>query len=233
MYRVGLFGGFDLSDERGNVKIPADSQRLVAFLALHHTSIERGYVAGRLWSDYDEERARANLRSTLWRLRRCVSDLVVADVTNLSLGPEVSADVRDLERRADELRQPVADTSHDSIGLDHRLFSLPFLPGWYEEWVLVERERVQQLCLHCLESIAAALIQRREFGAAIQTLLTAIALDPLRESPRRQLVDVHLATGNYSEAIRQYDEFAKILDRELGLQPSPHMRTQLERCGSR
>jgi len=229
MYQVGLFGSFDVTRDGVTVTIPSESQRLVAFLALHESPIERGYVAGRLWCDSDEERARANLRSTLWRLRHRAPELVVADATTLALGPDVSADVRDVQRRSSVLWEP--DHPDESTDLDYRPFALQFLPGWYDDWVVVERERLHQLCLHCLESIAATLLRRGLFGAAIQALLTSISIDPLRESPRRQLIAVHLAEGNHSEAVRQYREFAQVLERELGLAPSPVMRSQLDEHG--
>jgi DNA-binding SARP family transcriptional activator len=231
-YRVGLFGGFEVTRDGVAVSIPSESHRLVAFLAMHDSSLERSYVAGRLWCDSDEERARANLRSTLWRLRRHVDDLVVADATSVALAPDVATDVRDLHRRSSvlwEVGTEAPSTVH--ADLDHRPFALEFLPGWYDDWVIVERERVHQLCLHCLEAIASILRERGLFGAAIQALLTSIALDPLRESPHRQLIAVHLAEGNRSEAVRQYREFADVLDRELGLEPSPTMRAQLADCG--
>lgn len=232
-YRVGLFGGFEVTRDGVGITVPSESQRLVAFLAMHDTPLERSYVAGRLWCDSDEERARANLRSSLWRLRRHADDLVVADATSLALGPDVTADVRVLRGRSNELLATADTPAGAPDDLDHRPFALELLPGWYDDWVIVERERVHQLCLHSLESIATILLERRLFGAAIQALLTSISLDQLRESPRRQLIAVHLAEGNHSEAVRQYREFAELLDRDLGLQPSPAMRAQLDDCSGR
>lgn len=228
-YRVELFGAFEVTRHGESVHVPADTQRLVAFLALHEGPLPRPYVAGNLWSDCDETRALANLRSTLWRLKRHVDDLVAVGTQSVALSADVDADVRDVHRRAQRLWDVGVDGLAD---LDHRPFAREFLPGWYDEWVVVERERFRQLCLHCLESIAEALAERRMFGAAIQTLLTSISLDPLRESPQRQLVAIHLAEGNRSEALRQYHEFSQTLQRELGLEPSLAMRELLGSCGA-
>ena len=45
--------------------------------------------------------------------------------------------------------------------------------------------------------------------------------EPLRESAHRALIRVHLAEGNAGEALRQYDLYAGMLWRQLGLGPSP------------
>jgi DNA-binding SARP family transcriptional activator len=108
--------------------------------------------------------------------------------------------------------------------LDDRPFGSEFLPGWYEEWVLVERERMRQLCLHALESIAARRAEHHMYGAAIQALLASIALDELRESPRRMMMAIHIAEGNPTEAIRHFDDYVLLLDRAMGLAPSAEMQ---------
>lgn len=228
LYRVTLFGGFRLECRGSTVAIPHESQRLVAFLCLHDMPLERAYVAGRLWGDCDDERSRANLRSTLWRLRRLEQDVIAVDSSSIALAPLVASDVRDLIRQSAILW---GGEEVDPTTTDRRMFAREFLPGWYDDWVVVERERIRQLSLHCLEATADVLCRREMFGAAIQSLLTAITLDPLRESPQRQLMAVHLAEGNRSEAVRQYREFAELLDRELGLAPSPAMLDLLAESG--
>jgi len=50
-----------------------------------------------------------------------------------------------------------------------------------------------------------------------------VAQEPLRESAHRLVVEAHLADGNVCEAIRQYRLYARLLDRHLGLEPSPRM----------
>jgi DNA-binding SARP family transcriptional activator len=50
-----------------------------------------------------------------------------------------------------------------------------------------------------------------------------VKLEPLRESAHRQVIRIHLADGNQSEALRAHDLFSGLLRTELGLRPSPHM----------
>jgi DNA-binding SARP family transcriptional activator len=45
--------------------------------------------------------------------------------------------------------------------------------------------------------------------------------EPLRESPHRLSVASHIAEGNHSEALQTYQSYRRLLDRELGVAPSP------------
>jgi DNA-binding SARP family transcriptional activator len=227
-YRVSLLGGFSLRCADAGISLPPETQRLVAFLCVKDMPVERSHAAGLLWGDFDEDRSRACLRSSLWRVRRLVKSLLVTDSSSIALAPTVDSDVRDLQRQSSMLW---GDEQFDPTTLDRRMIDCELLPGWYDEWVVVERERIRQLRLHCLEAAAEVLCQRGLFGAAIQSLLTAITLDHLRESSQRQLMSVHIAEGNLSEAVRQYRDFAQVLARELGLQPSAQMRDLLESAG--
>jgi DNA-binding SARP family transcriptional activator len=61
--------------------------------------------------------------------------------------------------------------------------------------------------------------------AALQAGLTAVSAEPLRESAHRRVVEVHLAEGNPAEALRQYQSYRQLLRAELGLIPSPAIRS--------
>ena len=62
------------------------------------------------------------------------------------------------------------------------------------------------------------------FGEAIDTALSAVAAEPLRESAQVALIEAYLAEGNISEAARQQDSYRVLLDTELGLEPSERVR---------
>ena len=98
------------------------------------------------------------------------------------------------------------------------------LPDWYDDWLLIERERFRQLRLHALESLCLYLADRGLFAAAAQAGLSAVAGEPLRESAHRALINAHLLEGNVSEAMRQYRIYSQILVTQLGLEPSEEMR---------
>ena len=175
-YELQLMGGFRLSVHGCDVHVASSAQRLVAYLALQPRPVGRDQAAGALWLDAHEARAHANLRSAIWRVRREATDLLAADNGTLALAPEALVDIRTIVARA---RALFTDSAADEVDLT--LFSGELLPDWFDDWVLAERERVRQVCLHGLDRLAAVFLARKEYPQAIDAALLAIRVDPLRE----------------------------------------------------
>jgi DNA-binding SARP family transcriptional activator len=212
-----LLAGFGLEVGGEEVTLPGSAQRVVAFVALHERPVLRPYVAGTLWLDLPETRAAGNLRSALWRIQQHASALVAADTHMLRLAPCVRVDLREAEALAhSELAGSSSENARQSLALD-------LLPDWYDDWVLLERERFRQLRLRALESQCARLTAAGCLGEALEAGLLALAGEPLRESAHRALVRVHLAEGNAAEALRQFRLCRRLLLEQLGVEPSPRM----------
>lgn len=226
--RLSLLKGFELMCGGTIVPLVLGSQRLLAFLALQDRAAHRAHVAGVLWSDVDESRACGNLRSALWRLRLPGVPLVEIVKDHLQLSPAVIVDVREAGHVA---RHLMNGTWSLAAEFDLRPFEGELLPGWYDDWILIERERFRQLCLHALETLCERLAGAGRFGAAVLAGVAAVTEDPLRESAHRALIKAHLAEGNPTEAIRQYRRYGDLLRSELGLEPSVHMRGLAEGLG--
>ncbi len=258
--RVALLEGFAL-DVAGApagavaAELPRGAQRLIAHLGLSGHP-RREAVAGQLWPDVPDAHAHGSLRSALWRVQKAVPGLVVAIGGGLSLAPEVSVDVRELTvwahrvlgsrahpdrsspgpgqlARGEPGRSAATDAGGDP-GVPEIALRGELLPGWYDDWVLLERERLRQLRLHALEAAAERLAAAGRYGEAIEAAGAAMATEPLRESAHRALVRVHLAEGNLAEAVASYRAFRALLADELGVEPTLQM-TALVRglCGHR
>jgi DNA-binding SARP family transcriptional activator len=221
-----LLGGFGLHVGDNAVPLAPSPQRLIALLALHQTALGRAYVAGRLWGDSTEAHAHGSLRSALWKLRTARSGVVWVHGDNLELSPNVDVDVRRVTNLSRLLVSGCFDEEVVTALLEPR-FCCELLPGWYDDWVLVERERHRQLSLHALESLCEHLTATRRYGAAVLAGLAAIDREPLRESAHRALMMVHLAEGNVGEVIRRYRLYEKIAARDLGVAPSAMMHSLL------
>jgi DNA-binding SARP family transcriptional activator len=217
--RLNLLQGFQLECREGEVVLPFSSQRVLAFLALQSRPSSRTYVASALWLDCDEDRAGASLRTALWRINRCGHYLVAADSQMLRLNPDVVVDLRENARRARGILR--SDVAAEDLSVEDLSVTGDLLPGWYDEWVVSERERYRQLRLHALEKLCHTLASTGRFDQAIEAGLAAVSSEPLRESAHQVLIFAYLEEGNASEAIRQYDICRQILDRELGIEPSP------------
>jgi DNA-binding SARP family transcriptional activator len=222
--QLTLLGGFRL--ERGNATLvtPTNGRRILAALALLGP-MARTHAAGVVWPDVVERRALGSLRTTVWRLRRVEPDLIESWDECLRLGPKVRVDVSAFSTWAIPLVQ--SDRFADVIDA-----AIPpwgdLLPGWDDEWMLFERERLRQLRLHALEALARRLCAEGRFAAAVSAALEAMRLEPLRESAHHTLICVYLAENNAAEAWRQYATFSRILGNVLGIEPSARLRALLE-----
>ncbi|MDH6464349.1 DNA-binding SARP family transcriptional activator [Micromonospora sp. A200] len=218
--RLLLLGGFRLLHGRRPVVVPRGLQRTIALIGLR-PGATRAQLAGLLWPGVPEERALSSLRTALWRLRRDPSCPVIADGDTVRLHPTVDVDVDELAR-ADARVSQGGDPRPAAAVLAAGRHDL--LPGWYDDWVLLERERLRQLRLHLLDEMARAHLRAGEHGEALQAALEAMAAEPLRETPHRLVVQVHLAEGNACEALHAYFDYRDLLRRELQLEPSAAMR---------
>jgi DNA-binding SARP family transcriptional activator len=218
--RLRMLDGFALDCGPGPVDVPKALQRLIAFVGLRRR-VTRAHVVGALWPESEEPKAFGRLRTALWRLQQLDAPVLATHGETLSLHEWVRVDV-------DEL---VHSARGEDAGDDRALRGgglRELLPGWYEDWVLVERERLRQLYLHTVEKLAVRELRAGNFGDALEAVLAALRAEPLRESPHRLLLEIHLAEGNYSEAINTYHAYRMLLRRELGVNPSPVMRRLLD-----
>ena len=223
--RVTLLDGFEIHAASTGPRDPVGDlphavQRLVAHLCLSGRP-PRPALAGQLWPDASEGHAHGSLRSALWRLQKAVPGLVLATGDHLSLADGVSVDVHELGQWAERVRDPrsrLEEVEVPAAGLRGEL-----LPGWYDDWVLLERERLRQLRLHALEQVAARLVTAGRYADALDAAYAAVRAEPLRESAHRTVVCVHLAEGNMGEALRCYEQFRALLFSELRVAPSSQM----------
>lgn len=220
--RLNLLGGFILTSFGEPVVLPISAQRLLAFLALHLRPLQRPYVAGALWPERSRDRAGASLRSALWRVRSAgLARTVQATSSHLSVTDQLSVDARDVLATVRRLQESTAGQSPED--LDLYLLTGELLPDWYDDWVIIERERLRQLRLRGLETACGLLRDLGHYDRAVEAGLAAVRDEPLRESAHRAVISVYLAEGNYSEAIRQYRWYQQFLRQELGIRPSPKM----------
>jgi DNA-binding SARP family transcriptional activator len=97
--------------------------------------------------------------------------------------------------------------------------ALDLLPGWYEDWVSMERERLRTVMLDAIDAIAVALRRSGRCAESIDAALLAVTADPLRDSSQSALIIAHLGEGNLCEARRAFAAYRRLLRTELGLEP--------------
>jgi len=218
-----VLSGFEVWVGGEHVAVTSNVERLLGLLAVRRRPQARLSVASTLWMDTTEDRATANLRTALWKARQSIDGCIDVQGNHIALSPQVDVDLTSVVETTHRLLDGDAELRAED--LDTGMLTGELLPGWDEEWILFERERLRQLCIHALEALCRRLSQDGHAGRAVDAGLAAVSAEPLRESAQRALIAAHLAEGNVSEARRQYQDYRAILWDSLGIEPSDTLRS--------
>jgi DNA-binding SARP family transcriptional activator len=214
-------------------------QALLAYLVLHpQTRPSRQQLAFLLWPDSREAQALTNLRKLVHHWRGILPDLAhYIQIDHQAIGWQAEApytlDVADFERAVAQADQ--AEQTADRIALRAALqqavaaYQGELLPGCYDEWIFPLRERLHQTFLTTLERLILLLEQEQDYPAAIAAAQRLLREDPLHESAYRYLMRLRLAYDDRAGALHAYHTCAAVLQRELGVEPSPSTRALYER----
>ncbi len=215
-----LLGGFRLLVDGVLVPVGATGQRLLAALACRGRQATRSQIAHTLWPDTTSARSHANLRTALYRLQRACPLAVHATAAYLQIPVGTRIDLEQTTRLATGVLG--ADPTVDS-GLLHEAFQAnlhdDLLPDWDDEWLGDHQYRYRQLRLTALEALSHQLAAAGHHGAAVQSALTAVHADSLRDSAHETVIRAYLAQGNRHQAYHHYTAYRRILRDELGLEP--------------
>jgi DNA-binding SARP family transcriptional activator len=209
----------------------ARAESLLAYLLLHRGAPQpREWLAFMLWPDSSEQQARTNLRHVLHTLRGALPEperFLEVTARTLCWRPDapLELDVAEFERA---LAGAEGSGEQDALRKAIRAYSGDLLVGRYDEWVLVERERLRDRYLGALERLASLLEQTGELAGAIEHAERVLREDPLREPAARLLMRLHDARGDGAQAMRAYHACAAALRRELGTPPSAATRAAYE-----
>lgn len=220
--RFTLLGPFSLSLGASAIAVGSSSSRaLLAILALASGQrVTRERLCGLLWGDRGEEQARSSLRQSLAALRRELGD---AEAQVFSQQDDV------LALRTDTLAVDVLDIVKMSGSGDRErlqqavqlcrgelLADIALCEAAFEDWLSFEKRRIADVILGLHERFVGS-----ERGtAAVEAARKLLALDPFRENSHRLLMQVLAATGERALALKQYEECARLLKAEYGVEPA-------------
>ncbi|HLK61319.1 MAG TPA: AAA-like domain-containing protein [Chthonomonadaceae bacterium] len=224
---------------------------LLAYLALFPDCAHpREVLAELLWPEEDAEATRDRFRQALSTVRRLLEpegtppgSVLAADRTEVHLlTGAITTDVGEFEallgvasheeeqgsrKVAKTQREKQGDTDGETltrrVALERAvaLYRGELLPGYYEEWIVPERERLAEAYRNALYQLAAEWEREGDLPQALEVARRAVAADPLREDAHGNLMRLYAASGRLSDAVRQYRELERVLKEQLGSVPSP------------
>jgi predicted ATPase/DNA-binding SARP family transcriptional activator len=193
---------------------------LLCYLLLNPGEQSRPQLAGLLWGEMSEERARANLSTAVYNLRQLLPNAIEATRKTAVFNPDqpVWLDTAVL--------QQAIHTDDETLATAVAHYRGPFLEGVYpqdapelESWLQQERERWRLLALTGLDRLAHSQTRAGEWAAAIATLRRLLDLEPWREESHRLLMRLLAGSSQFNAALAQYKTCRALLLDELGVEP--------------
>ena len=226
--KLTFLGGFEVRLASGEVAdLPAQKDRaLLAILAMTPGDAHsRDRLAGLLWSERGDHQARGSLKQALMRLRRCLNgtgdDVLRADRRSVALNRDtISVDALTFER---QVREGTIESLTQAMALyrGDLLDGISIHDPAFEDWLLVERQRLRQLFEHALANLMAKALAAGDPDGAAEAARKLLLLDPLSEAAYRTLMQVHSDQAQSAQALKLYEVLRERIHRELGVQPEP------------
>ncbi|MEM7128537.1 MAG: tetratricopeptide repeat protein [Chloroflexota bacterium] len=241
---VRLFGTprFQIQEGQDLTIRMTKSKGILAYLASTGEEKLRSTLAGLLWSDMLETSARANLRAAITSLRKEVGDYLLATRQRIGLDPtmDIWVDSREIERlwQLWQRREAEVDPSDIRIPLRSVLaqadnefldgLSIPDAP-LFEEWILLERERYNQIVIDALTAMTVYAIENHLIDEGIEDAIQILRLDPWRESAHRHLIHLYALQGQRVAALNQFEKCRELLQAEFNVHPEASTLALVER----
>lgn len=240
---ISTFGPFRATrDGYPITRFEADAARaLLVYLALHaEAPIPRDALAELLWPERPAATSLHNLRQALNRLRNAIRDreadppylLVTHTSLQFNRDSDCWLDVEEFTRLIAAARQHphrrllTCPSCMEGLQRSANLYHGDFLADLsvdsisFQEWQVVERERLHREALEVLYHLADYHEAREEYGQAQHYARRQIELEPWREEAHRQLLRALALDGQRSAALVQYETCRRTLAEELGAEPS-------------
>lgn len=230
-----LFGRFRLHcDEDPTLCLEGQKvQELLCYLLVHRDKHHfREKLATILWENGSSDQGKQYLRRALWQLQSAIDpathpelDLITVDADWLQINPAAAywCDVGQFEDayraaegiRGRDLDQAMASRLHAAT----RLYQGDLLENWYQDWCIVERERLQNIFLTMLDKLMGYCEHGQEYERGIHYGNQILRCDIARERTYRRLMRLDYLAGNRTGALRRYERCTVVLRQELGVEP--------------
>ncbi|RJE89615.1 response regulator [Paenibacillus sp. 1011MAR3C5] len=232
LFAVRVFDGLRLfrqDEERILLKLRSPkTEELLAFL-IYRGKVSREEIIDTLWSGLEPEKAHKNLNSTLYYIRKAISE---ARLDNLikTYRKEIwieekhmTCDLYRFNRLVKQIRQSQEASVLRLIEQAEELYTGPFLNGKGYEWADAYGRQLEREFIQLLELAGKIHLEREERKPALHYFEAILKLDPLREDISLEAVRLYIAIGRMNEAIRYYHDLEQLLQQELGTQPDPRI----------
>ncbi len=227
---------------------------LIAYLAVTGKSQSRDTLAAVFWPEQSQARARANLRHELFMVKEILgAEFLQIERDQVRLDPTLPAwvDVAEFQKSTATVKAhhqtseespavQICSDCHLAIAKALALYAGDFMEGFnlpdcqeFNDWLFFESETLRRMVTEALTWQAEWHSSQNEFDQAILCARRWLAIDSLDESAHRMLMKLYEVSHQHTAALRQYQECARILVEELGIEPETETKDLYESIRSR
>lgn len=219
---------------------PRKAEELLVYLLLCRDQAQsRERLAEILWGEIAPEQSKSYLRKALWQLQSFLEswigqDLLLVDGEWLQINPDFNfwLDTDMLEKtfkntqgiRGKDLEERQATGIEEAVNT----YQGDLLEGWYQDWCLYERERLQYLYLAMLDKLMDHCEAEENYENGLMFGETILQYDRARERAHRRLMRLYYLSGDRTSALRQYQKCVMVLKEELDVEPATGTRLLYE-----
>ena len=220
------------------------AKALLLYLAVESNRLhERSHLAGLLWPDYTEGRARRNLSQALTTLRKLLGDgereqpflSIDTHTIGLHLDHAVLVDAEQLAAKISAVEHhphenDVAErcaSCAQTLREAQAIYAGPFLDQFiledsslFEQWMGERRAEHEKQIIEVCHRLSRQMASRREYADAIAAVEQWLKIQPWQEEAHQQLMRLLALKGDRVQALAQYDVLGDILMAEWGVPPS-------------
>ncbi|MEZ4736533.1 MAG: BTAD domain-containing putative transcriptional regulator [Caldilineaceae bacterium] len=211
------------------------ARALLAYLAVEPREHDRKVLATLLWPEIDDQYARTNLRTTLYRLRQTLTNALpgagdrLLTVTRQTVHFNPTEGVVDVLRFQALLSRQLTATAPEPTQWEEAiaLYQGELLMGFnvadaapFEEWLLLRRELLHQQALVLFHKLATAYETAGRDEQAYAVVGRLLLLDPYREETYQQTMRLLARMGQPHLALQQVEQLRKVLHEAMGVAPA-------------
>lgn len=231
---IQLFGKFTIQAD-GKRLGGIDSrkvQELLAYLLVYRDRPHpRESLAELLWEASSTAQSKKYLRQALWQMQQLLpkaeaEPLIRIEPDWIRISPEASywLDVAEFESAFAEAQgipgHQLGEAVAASLDRAAALYRGDLLAGWYSDWCLYERERLQNMWLAMLDKLMSYCEASGQYEAGLAYGTRVLRDDRARERTHRRLMRLAYLAGDRTGALRQYERCVQALEEELSVRPS-------------
>ena len=208
------------------------AEALLVYLAVSGRPHTRDSLAMLLAGETDDQRARKHLRNALAEVMASLGGFLTVTTRTIAFNRDrphwidVNAFETALAVPGDAQSTQVAVALYRDEFMAS--FALPDAPA-FDDWLLVERERLRDQLILGLQSLLGWHLSRRDFAAGAACANRLLALEPWNEVAHRGLMRLLVQADQRAAALTQYESCCRILANELGVEPIPETKLLYQR----